>query len=352
MNDISLITYPQVLEQIKDEQTVHLLIGNGFSVDCDKIFSYPSIYQKAVENGLSKRAQGLFEKLGTNNFEGVMHLLDNAHWVAHHYGLLDKSCSELLKDNELIKQTLVQILCMSHPPSQSDIADNKKEFAQKFFNRYTHIFCTNYDLLPYWVNMYNDEKKFQDGFREDHNEPDAEYLVFSERGKNNRTLYYIHGALHIYVAQNGETHKLSYARTQQPLMNLINQGLENHEYPLFVAEGNSEKKLLQIHQNAYLNYCFEKLGRVKGTLVIFGNSLGNSDTHIRNVIAENMDFNKIYISMYGDPNLQVNQNLLRSSESIKARRIHLAKKSKHPLEIYFFDSVSANVWGNQPDDLV
>ena len=90
MNNTQILTYEEVLNQIKTQKTVHLLIGNGFSVDCDGVFSYPSIYQEAVENGLSQRAQGLFEKLGTNNFEGVMHLLDNAQWVAQHYGLVGK----------------------------------------------------------------------------------------------------------------------------------------------------------------------------------------------------------------------------------------------------------------------
>jgi hypothetical protein len=38
---------------------------------------------------LSHRAQRLFERIGTNNFEGAMRLLEDAHWVAQTYGLID-----------------------------------------------------------------------------------------------------------------------------------------------------------------------------------------------------------------------------------------------------------------------
>lgn len=58
------ISYDDVLAQFKKGERVHLLIGNGFSIACDKQFSYPALYDQAVENGLSKRAQALFAKMG------------------------------------------------------------------------------------------------------------------------------------------------------------------------------------------------------------------------------------------------------------------------------------------------
>lgn len=344
MSSIELLNYDDVKKEMKGR--VHLLIGNGFSIGCDSIFSYPSIYKKAVENGLSTRAQALFEKLGTNNFEGVMHLLDSTHWVSYHYSLVQENESELLKDNELIKKTLVEILCSSHPATQNNVSDDKKEASQKFLASFHNVFCTNYDLLPYWANMYQDKKVFQDGFRADIDNPDADYLVFSERGGGQKSLFYIHGALHLFTSKSGRTLKLSYARTNMSLMELVSTGLSKQEYPLFVAEGSAEKKLEQIHKNSYLNYCYEKLGRVENTLFVFGHALGDSDNHIRNIIAENEKLKVVYIGMYGDPSCAENQQLQESVRKIISRRLSIKKLKEKPLEIHFFDSKTANVWGS------
>ena len=344
MTPIELLNFEEVKKKLKGR--VHLLVGNGFSIGCDSVFSYPSIYKKAVENGLSQRAQSLFERLGTNNFEGVMHLLDSSHWVASHYGLVESDKSELLEDNELIKNTLVEVLCSSHPEAQNKVSDNKKKAAQKFLDLFHNIFCTNYDLLPYWVNMFDDKRIFQDGFRADIDNPDADYLVFSERGGGQKSLFYIHGALHLFTSKSGRTLKLSYSRTNMSLMELVSTGLSKQEYPLFVSEGSAEKKLEQIHKNSYLNYCYEKLGRIENTLVIFGHSLGDSDNHIRNIIAENKKLKTVYIGVYGDLNSNENKQLKESVQKIVSRRLSIKETKNKPLEICYFNSETANVWKN------
>ena len=84
-----IITYEEVRKRIG--RTSYLLLGNGFSIACDPVFRYESLYEAAVKEGLSKRAQQLFDRLGTNNFEGVMRLLDDAHWVAQTYELVEDS---------------------------------------------------------------------------------------------------------------------------------------------------------------------------------------------------------------------------------------------------------------------
>lgn len=79
-------SYAEIQKQLTGRR--HLLLGNGFSVACDPIFSYARLYDAAVEAGLSDRAQQVFAYLGTNNFEGVMRLLDDTHRVAEIYGLV------------------------------------------------------------------------------------------------------------------------------------------------------------------------------------------------------------------------------------------------------------------------
>lgn len=70
-------TYEDVRKTIATG-TSHLLVGNGFSIACDKVFQYGSLYDTAVQTGLSARAQKLFGFLGTNNFEGARGVVPDA----------------------------------------------------------------------------------------------------------------------------------------------------------------------------------------------------------------------------------------------------------------------------------
>jgi hypothetical protein len=142
---------------------------------------------------------------------------------------------------------------------------------------------------------------FQDGFRSDEEDPEAEYVVFTERLGRQKGLFFLHGALHLYSV-NGELRKRCWSRTGMPLTALIKTGLAQREYPLFVAEGLANKKLEQIQRSPYLWYCLDKLACIKSPLVVFGHSLGESDRHIRDVLARNETLDTLYISVRGDPN--------------------------------------------------
>lgn len=125
-----VLSYKEVRKRI-GTRTSYLLLGNGFSIACDRIFRYESLYQAALKEGLSKRAQELFSRLGTNNFEGVMRLLDDSHWVAQVYGLVNDK-SEMLTDLEIIKKTLIKVISKSHLAHPGDIEDDRKAAAARF----------------------------------------------------------------------------------------------------------------------------------------------------------------------------------------------------------------------------
>jgi uncharacterized protein DUF4917 len=277
-----VISYEEVRKRI-GKRTSYLLLGNGFSIACDPIFRYESLYKAALKEGLSKRARELFDRLGTNNFEGVMRLLDDSHWVAQVYGLM-KGKSEMLKDLEIIKKTLIKIISKSHLAHPGDIKEARKAAAARFISPYKIIFTTNYDLLLYWVAMFaGDPPPFQDCFRADEDDPDSEYLVFTERLGDHSGILFLHGALHFYLS-GGELRKHSWLRSGKRLTELIEEGLDEGQYPLFIAEGSPEKKLEQIQGSGYLWYGLEKLRTIQSPLIMFGHSLGESDNHLLNVI--------------------------------------------------------------------
>lgn len=117
-------------------------------------------------------------------------------------------------------------------------------------------------------------------------------------------------------------------------------------YPLFVAEGSPEGKLEQIQRTGYLWYCLDKLARIEGPLVVFGHSLGNSDQHIVEVIADNPRLPLMAVGIHGDPKSASNQLIKAAVSKMKARREEVKKrrKSAKGLEVLFYDSDSANQW--------
>jgi len=343
---LEILDYSAVMERVRAGR-YHLLIGNGFSIGCDPIFTYRSLYSAAVDAGLSARAQAVFERLGTNNFEGVMRLLDDSHWVATVYGLVSGDNSEMLGDLEVVKKTLVEAVAGSHLEHTGLVPDGKKAAARRFLAPYHNVFTTNYDLLLYWVVMSEpDGPPYEDGFRADPDDPDTPYLIFSERLGDSKGLFYLHGALHLYLA-GGELRKHSWIRTGRRLTELIRGGLAERQYPLFVAEGSSEKKLEQINTSGYLSYCLGKLGRVQNRVVVYGHGLGLSDRHVAYAIAENTDLREVFVGLFGDPGSPQNQETRAAVEAMVNRRGKITARSrrKWPLEVRFFDSATTDVWG-------
>lgn len=340
-----MIEYDEVRKGIGG--TSHLLLGNGFSIGCDPVFRYESLYETAVSRGLSEKAQAVFERLGTSNFEGVLRLLEDAAWVANLYGLDDDDLIDLVKEDiEVVKRTLVDAVATSHLEHTGHVADEKKSAANAFLHPYQLVFTTNYDLLAYWVIMSRDPPRFQDGFREDEDDPDAATVIFSERLGRSRGLLYLHGGLHLFLA-GGNLNKRCWSRTHRPLIELIREGLEVGEYPLFVAEGTPESKLRQIQRVGYLWYALEKFSRIQSPLVIYGHSLGPSDQHIRDAIVKNLELDQVFLGVHGgedspahDGATALKADLRDSRDAYRTRRGY-----GRELEVTLFRSETARVWG-------
>lgn len=325
----------------------HLLLGNGFSISCKPVFSYGSLFEYAKKNGLPKSAVGIFERLGTNNFEGVMRLLDDGEWLAKHYGLLPKSKKGVMSnDLESVKNALVAAIAKTHPKHTNKIEEDRKARCVRFLAPYHNIFTTNYDLLLYWVEMSDrNTLKGRDGFRQDIDGQDDDYVVFSEHLGNQEGMFFIHGALHLYVV-DGQVRKHSWARTGRQLVESIKDGLDAGQYPLFVAEGKAERKLEQIERSGYLSYCLGKLGRIKNALVVLGLSFGASDEHISDVIARNKELKELYVGIHdGAPSSEI-LTIQRNVKRIQERREALiaSKRVRHKLKVSFYSTASAAVW--------
>jgi hypothetical protein len=190
------------------------------------------------------------------------------------------------------------------------------------------------------------EPPFADGFRPPEDEPDAPYLIFSERLGDTPGIFYIHGALHYYLV-SGELRKHSWIRSGgQRLTELIREGLDAGQYPLFVAEGDSEKKLAQIQRHGYLWYCLDKFSRIETPLIVYGHSLGPSDEHLVHAIAGAPRLKKVFIGLHGNPTSEKNQEIIAVGSRIAAarERLRARRRSAKPLEVHYYQSETARIW--------
>lgn len=347
---MQIIEYAEALASLGAKQK-NLLLGNGFSVGCDPIFRYECLYDRAVQQGLSERAQAVFERIGTNNFEGVLRLLLDADWVAQEYQLLEPTQgSPIVADIDVIKKALVDAVAASHLAHTGLVSASKKNAALRFLSPYHNVFTTNYDLLLYWVVMHQPgAPSFLDGFDSDPDEPEAPYVTFQHRLGGHRGIYFLHGGLHLYDA-HGELRKHTWCRTGVPLTDSIRAGLDQGLYPLFVAEGRPEKKLEQIQRSWYLGHCLSKLSRLESPLVVFGHALGESDWHLLSAIARNRKLRRLAVGLYGDPRSSSNRQICDSVAYAQDRRVeelnaHRTSKVEGELDVLYFSSESANVWG-------
>lgn len=337
-NNSSILTYEDVLLGIEGRRP-SILLGNGFSIACDPIFTYRSLYQAAVEAGLSERAKKVFHRLGSNNFEGVMGLLEMSHWVAITYDLVRLGeQSGMLTDLEIIKDALIRAIGNSHLSHPGEIQEHRRERAVEWLRQYAMVFTTNYDLLLYWITMNGNPPLFDDGFRNDPDDLDS--LVYSFYSRDRR-MYYLHGALHLYL-QEGRLCKHRSGTDGLCLTDLIRESLSQGRYPVFVAESSAENKLSQIHRSPYLSNCLDKFGGLTGKLVIFGHSLGDTDRHILDSIARNRRLSTLYVGLHGDPENASNQTIQAAARRLRDQRTQ--RSGWEPLDVYFFRSESACLW--------
>jgi hypothetical protein len=344
----TVISYQKVVEELGSGRS-HLLLGNGFSISCDACFHYGSLFEYAKTNGLTTRVLDVFERMGTNNFEGVMRLLEDSDWIASHYGLVPPGPTgsrPLQEDLESVKSALLKAVASTHPEHTHKVADGKKAACAGFLAPYHNIFTTNYDLLLYWVEMSALlALEGRDGFRQRIEGSGDKYVIFSEHVGRDKGIFFLHGALHLYVV-NGEVRKHTWSRTQRTLIDNIKESLDLGRYPLFVAEGKPEKKLEQIQRSGYLSYCIGKLERIENALVVFGFSFCESDGHFCDVIARNKELTKMFVGLFGPSDNPANLEIQKNVKQIQDRREALitAGRSRKSLEVVFYDSATAPVW--------
>lgn len=137
--------------------------------------------------------------------------------------------------------------------------------------------------------------------------------------------------------------KYSWIRKGERLLDQARDAMNSGRFPLFVAEGESEKKLNRINHSAYLYQGLKVLGSNVNTVAhcyfIHGHSLDENDDHILKRLGRGR-FRKLYIGLFGDVESEMNQKIIARAIELQAMRIE-----RYPLDLDFYDSESAGIWG-------
>jgi Domain of unknown function (DUF4917) len=340
---MSVLTFEQALAGVEDSKTPHLLLGNGFSRACrNDIFAYEALFDRADFQALSPLARQAFDILQTRDFEVVMRALRDA---ASLLGIYQPESPEVVdrmkEDADGLREVLVRAIADNHPAWPGEIDGKRYAACRRFLARFKNIYTLNYDLLLYWALMNDDEPPAipcDDGFRSPE-ERDEDYVTW-EPGRHAQNIHYLHGALHVFDAGT-EVQKYTWSKTGVRLIDQINGALNSGLYPIFVAEGESDQKFVRIRHSDFLAKAYRSFQEIQGTLFIYGHAMSLNDEHIIRLIGRGK-VRQLFVGLYGDEDSAGNMAIKRRVDLLRANR----PRTK-PLEMAFFDSESANVWGSK-----
>lgn len=342
-----LDSYQTIISYLKkkSDRDRHLLLGNGFSMAYDpKIFSYNAL-SSFVENSSDVFLKKLFSVIKTKNFELIMDYLDNFCEIAKVFSDDKTLVDKIQNANETLKSSLIEAVKSLHPEHVFSIPDEKSRKCFKFLEDYlsnnSNIFSTNYDLLLYWVLLRNESRFHIDGFgkeltnpnfKKEHEEPEYGDLIWGVH-KDKQNVHYNHGALQLFDT-GIEIIKEVYDSNN--LLENISSRMDRKEYPIFVTAGNANEKLNHIMHNKYLSTCYDNLSNITGSLVTFGFSFSDNDSHIISAINKACKFNfekgtkllSIYIGVFSDDGLA---NLKKIEKQFACK-------------VNYYNARTANIW--------
>lgn len=339
---MALISFSSALEDARKCTKKHLLLGNGFSIACrPTVFVYKKLFEQADFSKLSSSAQKAFDALGTQDFEKVIKALRDAKSVLAAYdGVPSRLLTTLQDDADGLRELLVQTIASSHPERPGEIEEYEYTACRQFIANFDSVYTLNYDLLLYWAQMHTEEgvqPSSDDGFRKPEDDYDAAYVTWEPGNSHKQNTWFLHGALHLFDA-GSEIQKYTWVNTGIRLIEQIRDALKRDYFPIFVAEGTSNEKLIRIRHNDYLAKAYRSFTEISGALFVYGHSLAENDEHYLKRI-ERGKMSHLYVGIYGDPDTPDNKVIIARAKKMNVQRRRTA------LNVQFFDASSAKVWG-------
>lgn len=167
-----LLTFNEMQEQVGENGSISVLLGNGFSRSwSDEPFRYETLFQAANFGDRDHEIRQLFETLRTQDFEKVTSKLEASRDLMRLYVDDPDLIVRLDSDADRIKDSLVAAIANTHPSRPNEVTVDEYRHVREFLSKFTKIYTVNYDLLMYWARNNNDVAPIawdtDDGFREE-----------------------------------------------------------------------------------------------------------------------------------------------------------------------------------------
>ncbi|WP_231759453.1 DUF4917 family protein [Microbulbifer elongatus] len=324
-----MITFQHAIGSLDADEKPSIILANGFSQAWNaQIFNYSNLLLAANFGNRDGVIRPLFQGLSTYDFEMVSRHLTAAETVLRAYDPNSPTINEIISDRDVLKDALINAISNTHPDLPSEITDDQYVAVRTFLSQFKEIFSLNYDLLFYWArNKYNldpENYRTDDGFR-------AERCW--EGHGTDQEVHFLHGGLHIYdTGRYIKKHACTDAGVT--IIEQVRDNLQNGNFPLFVSEPTHQKKRQKIDHNPYLNYCFQALGKLGGSLFIHGHSMDENDKHIFDQIKSSR-VSKIFVSIFGNEH---------SPENTRSKANAMAFLQRGGTVVEFYQAESAPVW--------
>lgn len=308
------------------------IMGNGASIAVDQCFSYDDLIKEA---NLTPQIKKIFHHFSTSDFEYILKILINAQYINEIIGI-DKH--KIIEIYNVIREALIKSIQKKHSSYLS--AKVQATGLSKFNRQFKNVISLNYDLILYWSMMMGNaecKNRFNDCFNNGCFDDDTEKYRKLHSAVDSTLIFYPHGNL-ILGTDNNTTIKFS--RDKESNGDLLNKilsqwGKEKYN-PLFICEGDSERKLMFIRSNEYLSYVYYQiLPKLGDNILIYGWSMGEQDEHITKQICKSAK--KITISMYKD-GYKNKEDLEAAMKKIESNIKKYGYENRREIEVDFFDS--------------
>lgn len=329
-------------DQLPDEFSDTLLLGNGASMAIDPCFSYGSLLGHAHTEGLvTDDVQAVFDHLETSDFELVRRMLRHAYHINQ---ALEISEDRTQPSYETLRDALIQSVRATHVEHQDVVPHVEAMYG--FMSRYDLVLSLNYDLTVYWALLRGNEAHGGHRFKDCwvRGSFDGDWTRFQEpmRGMDGSTLvFYPHGNLTLATSIDEGEAKFQVDAGDASLLERIIAEWENGDHlPLFVSEGESKQKEAAISRSGYLSTVYNDVMTGLGkSVTVYGWAMADNDHHIlRRVCSPTV--RRMAISVYrgGRSDRQLQPHCLRLTGRVR--------ELNDRMPIYFFDAESDGCWLN------
>lgn len=326
-------------QNLKEDFTETVLLGNGASIAVDRRFAYSSLLEEATNSGaITARVNKVFEHFKTSDFEFVMEMLWHASHINAALGVDDDETDKAYSE---IRDALIKAVRQVHP-EYAEVSFFLSRIGD-FLRGFDTVISLNYDLITYWAMLNSNEliggSWFKDclvdgvldsrwhRLREPYGVVSGATLVF-----------YPHGHLALASGLQGHEEKIR-AEELNNLLDCVVEAWQSGRYsPVFVSEGSTSQKINAITRSRYLSTVYgQVLPERKRTLVIYGWAVAKQDAHILRQL-KHADLQRCAVSVY--------TGMADVEEFCKDVQRRLNLYLGRSVEVLFFDSASPGAWIN------